>query len=261
MPTLALALMSVLAVTLVVRTTLAVRGLRADAPRVTAAAPATASAPPSATSDLRNLAASELFGHFDPASDVAAKREREAAEQRAATPVASDTPPDALPEASLALNLQGILFDANPADRRAIIGGDGPRIEARRVGDDLRGATIKFIEARRVVVEQNGELKALLLKDPKLNVGAAPGPIGQPQGAADPAGAMRRGAVPPASAQAFQPLPTDYAEPEPAPPEELPMDDTMTEDYAPEEYAPEDADPAALDSEDSAAGMDDGSYQ
>ena len=34
------------------------------------------------------------------------------------------------------------------------------------------------------------------------------------------------------------------------------MDDTMTEDYAPEV-----SDPAALDSEDPDAGMDDGSYQ
>ncbi|MGE0858459.1 MAG: type II secretion system protein N [Gammaproteobacteria bacterium] len=260
MPTLALALTSVLALSLVVRTTLAVRGLRADAPRVTAVGAATATAPPSATPDLRSLAASDLFGHFDPASDEATTRASDAPTKQAPAPLASDTPPDALPEASLALSLQGILFDDNPADRRAIIGGDGPRIEARRVGDDLRGATIKFIEARRVVVEQDGELKALLLKDPKLGAGAAPGQAGLPQGASDPYGAMRRGAVPPASAQAFQPLPTDYTEPEPEPepepPEELPMDDTATYDYAPEV-----SDPAALDSEDPAAGMDDGSYQ
>lgn len=256
MPSLALALLSVLALTLVLRTTLAVRGLRADAPRVTAAAPATASAQPSAAPDLHDLAASELFGHYDPASDEAAARKAESAAEQDKAPIASDTPPDALPEASLALSLQGILFDANPADRRAIIGGDGPRIESRRVGDDLRGATIKFIEARRVVVEQNGELKALLLKEPKLNVTAPPGPIGQPQAAGDPYGAMRPGAVPSAAALNFQPEPADYAEPEPEPPEDLPMDDTTTEDYAPEA-----ADPAVLDSEDPAAGMDDGSYQ
>ncbi|CAN0498489.1 unnamed protein product, partial [Phaeothamnion confervicola] len=65
-----------------------------------------------------------------------------------------DQAPDALPEATLALQLQGIVFKKDPAQRRAIIAGDGPNAEARKIGETLLGdAVIRYIEARRVVVE------------------------------------------------------------------------------------------------------------
>ena len=122
--------------------------------------------------DLTQLANSDLFGHYDPA---AAAPELEKNTAKPAPAQVGDKAPDALPEATLALKVQGILYKADAAQRRAIIAGDGPNPEARRIGETLLGdAVIRFIEPRRVVVEQQGELKALSLVEAVLGSGGAP---------------------------------------------------------------------------------------
>lgn len=139
-----------------------VAGKDNDAP-LSAAQPAT---------PLTSLANSELFGHYDPAQAAATSPDKTPA---AAPAALGDQAPDTLPDATLALKLQGIVFKKDPAQRRAIIAGDGPNAEARKIGETLLGdAVIRYIEARRVVVEQQGELKALRLPEAVLNNGAAP---------------------------------------------------------------------------------------
>lgn len=124
--------------------------------------------------DLMQLANSELFGHYDPAAPAPAGDVTHAKPPAAEL---SDKAPDALPEATLALKLQGIVYKPDAAQRRAIIAGDGPNPEARKIGETLLGdAVIRFIEQRRVVVEQQGELKALSLTEAVLDNGGPPAP-------------------------------------------------------------------------------------
>ena len=177
-------------------------------------------APATPVDNLGLLADSTLFGHFDPAQAPSA-----APHEAGAKPAAElgDKAPDALPEATLALKLQGIVFKEDPAQRRAIIAGDGPQAEARKIGETLLGdAVIRYIEARRVVVEQQGELKALSLAEPALGTGAAPlstvlAPM--PGGAtapfiSQPAQAFRRGVMQGAQpAQTYEPPEVDYEPP------------------------------------------------
>lgn len=136
-------------------------------------APLPASTSPAPSTPLASLATSELFGHYDPsAPDSGAEADKK---PDGAGATLGDKAPDSLPDATLALHLQGIVFKQDPAQRRAIIAGDGPNAEARRIGETLLGdAVIRYIEARRVVVEQQGELKALRLPEALINTGAAP---------------------------------------------------------------------------------------
>ncbi len=180
--------------------------------------------------DLTQLATSELFGHYDPAAAPAVTK------NPSNSPAAAlgDQPPDALPEATLALKLQGIVYKPDAAQRRAIIAGDGPNPEARKIGETLLGdAVIRFIEPRRVVVEQQGELKALSLSEAELGNGGMPAPDtgafspGSNPSAfvPSPAQRLRRGAI------EAMPDPQPYEAPEEfeeTPPEEL---DTSAQDY------------------------------
>ncbi len=128
--------------------------------------------PTTPSSNLGQLANSELFGHFDAAKAAQAHSEKALPKPSAAE--LGDKAPAALPEAALALKLQGIIYKQDPAKRRAIIAGDGPSAEARKIGETLLGdAVIRYIEARRVVVEQQGQLKALTLLEPSIGAGGA----------------------------------------------------------------------------------------
>lgn len=126
--------------------------------------------------NLGLLANSALFGRYDPTA--APVSEEEAAASKPSAAVLGDQAPETLPEATLALKLQGIVYKQDPAQRRAIIAGEGPNAAARQIGESLLGdAVIRFIERRRVVIEQQGELKALTLTEPSLaGSGAAQAP-------------------------------------------------------------------------------------
>ena len=186
--------------------------------------------------DVTRLANSDLFGHFDPAAAAPTLGQTDTKPPAAEL---DDKAPAALPEATLALKLQGILYQPDPAQRRAIIAGDGPNPEARKIGETLLGdAVIRFIEARRVVVEQQGELKALSLIEPVLGHGGAPAPgagalnpLSSPSAfVASPPQSVRRGAI------EAMPQPQPYEAPE------------EVEQPAPEEFegsAQDDANPPA----------------
>ena len=183
-------------------------------------APLPTSRAPDAT--LAALATSELFGHYDPTSAAAGA----ATPTKPAGAVLGEHAPNALPEATLALKLQGIIFKRDPAQRRAIIAGDGPLAEARKVGETLLGdAVIRYIDLRRVVIEQHGELKALSLVEPVLGAnggGQTPATIdglaGGPSRYGVPPQGIRRGASqPPADApQPYEEPPSDEVD-EPPP--------------------------------------------
>jgi len=191
----------------------------ADAPPARAAAgdhdaPLPAAVP---AASLGLLANSELFGHFDAARNAEASPEATASKPTA--PVLGDKAPDALPEATLALKLQGIVYKQDPAQRRAIIAGDGPSPEARKIGETLLGdAVIRYIEARRVVVEQQGELRAINLLDPTINTGNASAPFAMPSMPGNAPSSLRRGEMDGApQPQTYEPPAAEY---EP-PPEEM----------------------------------------
>ena len=237
--------------TLLLVATLLVQGkaLRESARSMVPGAPSAAAnndapLPPATPADnLALLADSTLFGRFDPARAASAAHDEAARKPAAAL---GDQAPDALPEATLALKLQGIVFKQDPAQRRAIIAGDGPNAEARKIGETLLGdAVIRYIEARRVVVEQQGELKALSLIEPALGTAGtplnnvvgnvvAPMPGGAPAPyVTQPGQAMRRGVMEAAQPpQTYEPPEVEYE----APPEDydgsaqyeeaLPPDDT-----------------------------------
>ena len=170
--------------------------------------------PGTPAADLARLTHSELFGHFDPAAvapNVGGTDTKPPAAEL------GEQAPNALPEATLALKLQGIVYQPDPAQRRAIIAGDGPNPEARKIGETLLGdAVIRYIEARRVVVEQHGELKALSLVEPVLGHGVAPGPgagalnpLSSPSAfVVSPPQSVRRGAI------EAMPQPQPYEAPE-----------------------------------------------
>ena len=199
--------------------------------------------PPATPADnLGLLADSTLFGRFDPARATSA-----AQDEALSKPVAElgGKAPDALPEASLALKLQGIVFKQDPAQRRAIIAGDGPNAEARKIGETLLGdAVIRYIEARRVVVEQQGELKALSLAEPALGTAGAPlsNVVGNavapmPGGAAAPyvtrpAQGLRRGVMEGLQpAQTYEPPEVEYQ----APPEDYDSSTQYEESLPPDD--------------------------
>lgn len=129
---------------------------------------ASATVPPSPATDYRKLSASTLFGRYDPAAMTAGATPDPAA---SAMP---DSAPEALPEANLGAALTGVLYAPRAQDRRAIIAVAGGQptayaIDARLPGD----AVIRFIEARRIVVEHDGELKAVSLAESELGDTAA----------------------------------------------------------------------------------------
>jgi len=111
--------------------------------------------------DISALGNSLLFGIADPTSGTADAGADSDAVQGIVT--GEDVPAD-LPVAALPVSVQGIVFDPGSASGRVIFGGTGGDMRSFRVGDTLPdGVTIRFIESHRVVVEQAGELKALLL--------------------------------------------------------------------------------------------------
>ena len=130
-----------------------------------------APAPAADAERLVALASSDLFGHFDPAAPAVAESAASGASTSAA---AGDDVPVDLPEAGNGLSLQGVIFRAPPARPSAILAGvepGTPRVYS--IGDALPGdAVIRFIEARRVVIEQRGELKAIVLPEPSIPVSA-----------------------------------------------------------------------------------------
>lgn len=189
--------------------------------------------PTAPAANLAPLANSELFGHYDPS---AATSPAGSAHKPGPAELGKHAP-EALPEATLALKLQGIVYQPDPAQRRAIIAGDGPNPLAHKIGETLLGdAVIRYIERRRVVVEQQGELKALSLTETALGHSGAPTPGAD--GAADnpfsgpsalfaaPPPAGRRGAI------EAMPQPQPYQAPD-----------------EPAETAQEEADPGAQDYE------------
>ena len=187
--------------------------------------------PASPHADLTRLASSELFGHFDP---TAATPTADQSATQAPAAARGDKAPDALPEATLALKLQGIVYKPDANQRRAIIAGDGPNPEARKIGETLLGdAVIRFIEPRRVVVEQQGELKALSLSEAVLGSGGAttsdtgafnPG-SGPSAFVPSPPQSVRRGAIEATPGPQPYEAPEELEEP---PPEEV---DTSAQDY------------------------------
>lgn len=174
--------------------------------------------PATPATDLTRLMGSELFGHFDPAT---AARAASSTNQPSPAQLGKQAP-EALPEATLALKLQGIVYQADPAQRRAIIAGAGPNPEAHRIGETLLGdAVIRYIEPRRVVVEQQGELKALSLLETAPGQGGATIPgadAGNPFSStapffAVPPQAVRRGAIEPAAQPQAYEAPIEPDEP------------------------------------------------
>lgn len=120
--------------------------------------------PGRAAVELTGLRESRLFGVADPAAKAGTPDDAGADRTDV---VVGDAAPADLPPAALPVSVQGIVFDPGSASGRVIFGGAGGDMRSYRVGDSLPdGVIIRFIEARRVVVEQAGELKALALPSP-----------------------------------------------------------------------------------------------
>lgn len=132
---------------------------------------ATPAAAGNADVDRGALPGSLLFGI--PADEVpAAAGSADGADSAVATPAAKV--PDELPAATLALGVQGIVFEPGRGGR-AILGEAGAEPRSYRSGDTLPGgAIIRRVEARRVVVEQDGELRELALPVAGLGVAQVP---------------------------------------------------------------------------------------
>jgi len=127
-------------------------------PRAVAVAPVAAPAAPRNTFDA--LARSTLFGEEQPLEDAVPE---ETAPDEA---VVDESIPEELPVAALGVTVQGIMFDADGASSRVLLGGGGVEPRAYAVGDELPGGvTIRQIEAMRVVIDHNGELKELPLEE------------------------------------------------------------------------------------------------
>ncbi|MBK8960763.1 MAG: hypothetical protein IPM80_20690 [Proteobacteria bacterium] len=169
---------------------------------------------------LTPLAASDLFGRYDPAQAAAAST---AKAPSPTAPVLGDKAPDSLPDATVALRLQGIIFKRDPARRRAIIAGDGPNAEVRKVGDEFGGVIIRYIEQRRVVVEQQGELKALRLPEAPMANGAAS--FSQMSAPPMPGSAPEPYVEEPMEPQ-YEAPPEDFETSEPVPEEQVVPDDS-----------------------------------
>ena len=227
----ALASMLLVALLLVQGRALQMSSLAAQAQPTLAAGDDAPLQPVAPQADLTQLASSDLFGHYDPAA-AASEIEKNTAKPTQVD--VGDKAPHTLPEATLALKVQGIVYKADAAQRRAIIAGDGPNPEARRIGETLLGdAVIRFIEPRRVVVEQQGELKALSLVEAVLGNGGAPisstntfNPGGDPATfVPSPPLSMRRGAIEAMPEPQPYEAPDEFQEP---PPEEV---DNSAQDY------------------------------
>jgi len=167
---------------------------RAAVPRSATSAPAAAAAAPRASLDA--LARSTLFGEVQ-ASEGAAE---EAAPP--APTVVDDSIPEELPVATLGVTVQGIVFDPEGTSSRVLLGGGAAEPRAYAVGDELPGSvTIRHIEATRVVVKHDGELKELPLDEIDARGGArltraAPArPARQARGATPPPAPTSRGAA------------------------------------------------------------------
>lgn len=120
--------------------------------------------------DRSALPGSVLFGI--PADDAPAAEDTTADTDAATTTGA--TVSDELPTATLALAVQGIVFEPGRGGR-AILGEAGTEPRSYRRGDTLPGgAIIRRVEARRVVVEQEGELRELALPVAGLGVTQVP---------------------------------------------------------------------------------------
>lgn len=136
-------------------------------------APTAAAAAPSASDTLTRPRAedaailqftdSALFGRYDPAAASAAASASPPPPVAAALP---DSVPETLPEAALGVSLRGVVYAETMSERRALIDGGTTPFDTYALGDTLPGdAVIRYIEARRIVVEQNGELRALSLPE------------------------------------------------------------------------------------------------
>lgn len=122
--------------------------------------------------ELGGLVNSLLFGRYEPQAESVA----DAAASAAAAPTAElpETSPGELPEAALGVTLRGVVFATEPTARRAIIDGGTGTFEDYGIGDGLPGdVVIRYIEARRIVVERNGELLAVSLPDPAAGMAGA----------------------------------------------------------------------------------------
>ena len=100
----------------------------------------------------------------------------------------AERPRTAAPAAETRLNLTllGVVAGKDPRLGRAVIQVEGKEARTYRLGDRIgaTGAVLHAVEAKRVLLERNGVLESLALKEPKLAGGAA-----GPQGAAGtPAG-------------------------------------------------------------------------
>lgn len=138
---------------------------RVPAPSLRHNAPAAAAVAATASPGLvaSDFAQSALFGTYDPAAAGAASAAATAAAE-AAPALADDVLPGELPEAALGLTLRGVVFGSASGATRAIVDGANAPFAEYAVGDTLPGeAIIRHIEARRIVVEHQGELRALSL--------------------------------------------------------------------------------------------------
>ncbi len=111
--------------------------------------------------DVAALRGSQLFGvPVAPQADAAAQPESPLA-------VAAGQVPEELPVATAGVTVQGIVYSPLEGESRTLLSGVSETVRSYRVGDELPGRlVIRFIESGRVVVEQDGELKALPLSQP-----------------------------------------------------------------------------------------------
>jgi len=82
-----------------------------------------------------------------------------------------------LQQTSLNLTLKGILADNESNNRLALISAGGGKEQVYRIGQNIEGAEIIRIEARRVVIRRNGANEALDLEVKKLE-GMSISPVG-----------------------------------------------------------------------------------
>ena len=82
---------------------------------------------------------------------------------------------DSLPDTTLYLSLQGVLYSTIPANSLALIISGSLPAKAYKIGDEVvSGAIIKQIFPNDVVLEQGGQLQRLRLKKPPLEFAPPP---------------------------------------------------------------------------------------
>jgi general secretion pathway protein C len=151
------------------------------------AAPAPAVSAPEARRaqrDYRALIAWHLFG------------EAAAEDASAGDGAAPLGPLDDVPTSALALVLTGVVAGADGSRGRAIIAAaGGPQLEYT-VGDTLPGnAALRAIEPRRVIIERDGRLEALVLPEPGAGLEDAARAAGAQPNANPPANRGGAGSV------------------------------------------------------------------